>query len=127
MGMDRDGTNPVEGNEVPSQRAGHNWDVDEAWIGVVAEVEHGQVEEVHYQDEFSPDEMRANEEHDPGKLKEVVENEVASNIGCVGDIIGLGGEEMPYVSNLEDVQHDPSHWLARWREFSLVTIRTSRC
>jgi hypothetical protein len=46
--------------------------------------------------------MTSNEEHDEGKLQEVVEDEVASNTSGGVDILTLLREEMPYVSNLEE-------------------------
>jgi len=38
VGADCNSTIPVQGNKGPCQWARGNWDVDESWIGVVAEV-----------------------------------------------------------------------------------------
>ena len=92
MSIDCNGTIPVQSNKGPRQGARNNWDMDEPWMSVVTEVEGGKVEEVDDQDDLSPDEVAADEEHDEGELEEVVDYEVASNTrGCV-DIIGVGGE-----------------------------------
>lgn len=45
----------------------------------MAEVERRQVEEVDDQDQLSPDEVGSDEEHDEGKVEEVVEDEVAAH------------------------------------------------
>jgi len=51
--------------------------------------------------------MSSDKEHDEGELQQVVRNEVASNpSGCI-DIVGIGGEKMPDVSDLEDPKDNP--------------------
>lgn len=41
-------TVPVDGDKGPGQRAGRNGRVDEAWVGIVAEVEGAEVDEVEH-------------------------------------------------------------------------------
>ena len=107
MSIDSDSTVPVQSNKSPCQRSRNNGDVDESWVGVVAEVERGQVEEVDNQDQFSPDIVTADEEHDECKEEEVVDDEVASyTSGCI-DIVGIGGEEGPDISDLRDEEKEP--------------------
>jgi hypothetical protein len=107
MGIDCDGAIPVQSNECPRQWPRNNWDVNESWVSVVAEVEGGQVEKVDDQDDFSPVVVATDEQHDERKLEEVVDYEVASDTsGCV-DIVGIGGEKVPDVSNLEDEEDNP--------------------
>ena len=85
--------------------------MDEAWGGWVAEVQARQVEEVDDQDDLGPDEVAADEEHDEGELKEVVEDEVGSNRGGGVDVVSVGGEEVPDIADLEDEQEDPKELL----------------
>ena len=54
-----DGAVPVDGHKGPGQRARHGGHVDQARVGVVAEVERRQVEEVDNQNHLGPDEVRA--------------------------------------------------------------------
>jgi len=70
---------PVQSHKSPRKRTGDSWDVDESRMGVVAEVKESQVEEVDNQNNLSPNKMSSDEEHDEGKLQEVVEDEVASH------------------------------------------------
>ena len=77
----------------------------------MAEIQARQVEEVDDQDDLRPDEVAADEEHDEGELKEVVEDEVGSN-GCGGvDVVSVGGEQVPDIADLEDEQEDPKKLL----------------
>jgi hypothetical protein len=39
VGIDSNGTVPVESHKGPCQWSGDNWDMDESWVCVVAEVE----------------------------------------------------------------------------------------
>ena len=81
--------------------------MDESWVSVVAEVERGKVEKVDDQDDLSPDVVAANKQHYKCELEEVVNYEMASNTsGCV-DIIGVGGEKVPHISDLQDEEDDP--------------------
>jgi len=88
-GMHHDGSVPVDGNKGPRQRSRHHRPVNETGICVVAEVERRQVEEVEEQNELGPDEVGAHEQHDKGKVKQVVEDEVASHAAGLVDIFGV--------------------------------------
>jgi len=59
---------PVKSNECPGKRSRDNGNVDESGVGIVAEVQGGQVEEVQDQNELSPVEVSTDEEHDEGEL-----------------------------------------------------------
>ena len=72
------------------------------------EVQRRQVEEIDNKDEFSPDEVSTNEQHDEGKLQEIVENEMASNTSSSIDIFGIVGEKVPDVSNLQEEEDNPN-------------------
>lgn len=61
MSIDCNSTIPVQGNECPRQGCRNHWDVDETRVSVVTEIERGQVEEFDDQDDFSPDEVAADE------------------------------------------------------------------
>lgn len=77
-------------------------------VCVVAEVENGQVEEVDDQNNLRPDEVTANEEHDPSELQEVVEDEMApDSSGCL-DMVAVLGEEVPDVAELGDEEEEPA-------------------
>lgn len=69
-----DSSVPVNGNERPCQRRRHNWRVDKPSIPGVSEVERGQVDEVQDDHHLRPGEMRAHEEHDEGKVEQVVDD-----------------------------------------------------
>ena len=107
MGIDCNGAIPVQSHKCPRQRPRYHWDMDESWVCVVAEVEGGKVEEVDNQDDFSPDVVTTDEEHDERELEEVIDYEMASNTGSCIDIVGVGGEEVPDISNLQDEENDP--------------------
>jgi hypothetical protein len=68
----------------------------------MTEIQGGEIEEVDDQKHFGPPEMGANEEHDPAKLQEIVENEVTSYCSGGVDIFTFVREEVPDVANLED-------------------------
>lgn len=107
MGIDCNSTIPVQSDESPSQRSRDGWDMDCSSVGIVAEVEEGEVEEVDDQDDLGPDEVAADEEHDPGELEEVVEDEVASDGGCGLDVVAVLGEEVPQVGDLGEEEGEP--------------------
>jgi hypothetical protein len=95
VGIDSNSTIPVESNKSPCKWARDNWDVNESRMCIVAEIEGRQVEEIDNQNNFSPDEMSSNKEHDEGKLQEVVEDEVASNTCGSLNMFTVLREEMP--------------------------------
>lgn len=73
----------------------------------MAEIQRGKVEEVDDQHDFSDDEVATDEQHHECELEEVVEYEVASYpCGCL-DVGGVGGEEMPHVSDLHEEDCEP--------------------
>jgi hypothetical protein len=74
---------------------------------VVAEIKSGQVEEVDDQDDLGPDKMPANEEHDEGKLQEVIEDEVAANTSSSLDMFTTLREEVPQVGDLKEEDREP--------------------
>jgi len=57
VGIDSDSAVPVESNEGPSQWSGDNWNMDEARVVGVSEVEEREVEEVDDQKDLGPDEV----------------------------------------------------------------------
>ena len=73
----------------------------------MAEIERRKVEEVDDEDQFGPNEMSTNEEHDKRELQKVVEYEVASNTSRSLDISGVIREQMPKVSDLEEEESQP--------------------
>jgi len=73
----------------------------------VPEIEGGQIKEVDDQDDLSPDEMSSNEEHDEGKLQEVVDDEVASNTRSSLNIVTVLREEVPQINDLEEEEENP--------------------
>ena len=107
MGIGSDCTVPVKSNECPSQRSGNNWNVDESCVGIMAEVEGRQVEEIDNQNDFSPDEVSTNEEHNESEVQQVVEDEVASDTRCSENVVGILGEQVPNISDLEEEESDP--------------------
>jgi len=107
IGINCDGSIPVQSNKCPCQWSRNNWDMDESRVRVVAEVERGEVEEVDGQDDLSPDVVAADEQHDERELEEVVDDEVASNTSCCVDIVGVRGEKVPDVSDLQEEEEDP--------------------
>jgi hypothetical protein len=52
--------------------------------------------------------VSSNKEHDEGELQEVVEDEMASYTGCCVDVLGLFGEEVPHICNLEEEECQPT-------------------
>jgi hypothetical protein len=101
-----DGAVPVDGDKGPGQRRGDNGPVDEAGVGVVAEVKEGQVEEVDDENDLGPGEVGADEEHHEGEVQEVVEDEVTSDAGGSLNIFGVLAEEVADVADLEDPKDD---------------------
>jgi hypothetical protein len=93
-------------------------------MGVVAEVEGGQVEEVDNQNDLGPNKVGANEEHDESEMEEVVENEVASNTGGSLNVAIVIREEVPQVTDLKEEQGEPERGLEISRMWG--ELRTSR-
>jgi hypothetical protein len=106
-------TVPVDGNESPGQRSRNNGCVDKSGVRVVAEVERGKIDEVENQNNLSPVEVRADEEHDKGEVEEVVEDEMASDAGGSVNDVRITREEMTDVTSLEDEEDDPGKFISR--------------
>lgn len=104
---DHDGAIPVDRDKGPGEGTRDDRSVNEAGVGVVAEVERAQVEEVDDENELSPAKVRADEEHDKGEVEEVVGDEVRADAGSSIDMVGVRGEEVSDVAGLEDEEDDP--------------------
>ena len=101
------GTIPEDGDIGPCQRCGAHGSVNESRVGVVSSVQRRQIEEVDHENKFSPVEVRADKEHNKGKVEQVVQDKVAANAGCGIDEILVGGEEVADVAALQDEQDNP--------------------
>lgn len=98
---------PVYPHKRPRQRTRGDGQVDEGRAGAVQEVQVREVEQVDDLDDLGPDEVRAHEEHDEGKVQQVVEDEVAADVGGGGDVRGVLGEEVADVADLQEEDDDP--------------------
>lgn len=81
--------------------------MDQLGVGVVAEVQRAEVEEVEDEDQLGPAEIGPHKEHDEGKVEKVVEDEVAAHAGGGVDVVGIAREETADVAGLEDEQENP--------------------
>lgn len=81
--------------------------MDEAWVGIVAEVQRCEVEEIDDQDDLGPDKVRADKQHHKGEVQQVVEDEMASDRACRIDVLDLTREEVSDVAELEDEEDEP--------------------
>lgn len=106
----RDGAIPVDGHESPCQGSGDDGGVDEARIGVVAEGKGGEVVEVDDQDDLSPGEVSAGEEHNEGEVKEIVQDKVRAYSGGSVDLLEVTGEEVENITDLQDEQDHADLW-----------------
>jgi len=79
MGVGHNCTVPVYGNKGPSQRSGNDRNVDETWMGCMAEVQRREVEEVEHEKNLSPDEVATNEQHYKAERKKIVGYKVGSD------------------------------------------------
>jgi len=107
VGIGSNGTVPVQGNKRPCQWSRNDRDVNESWVGVVAEVKGRQVEEVENQDQLRPNIVATHEQHHECKVEEVADDKVTSYTGGCVDIVGIGGEEGPDISDLQDEEDNP--------------------
>lgn len=81
--------------------------MDEAWVGIVAEVQQSQVRKVENEKQLGPVEVGADKKHDKAEVEEVVEDKVTADArGGVDNFLRLG-EEVANVAKLEDKEHDP--------------------
>lgn len=99
---------PVRRHKRPRQRTRRDGQVHEGRACAVEEVQVGEVEQVDDLDDLGPDEVGAHEEHDEGEVQEVVEDEVAADVGGGGDVGGVLGEEVADVADLEEEDDDPA-------------------
>lgn len=104
---DHDSSVPIYRHKGPRQRARDGRQMDESGIHVVAEVERREVDEVDDQHNLGQDKVRADEQHHPGEVKQVIDNEVASHRACRIDCLDFGGEEVADVSELQDENDKP--------------------
>lgn len=88
MSIDGDGTIPVQSDKRPSQWTRNSWDMDEAGMSGMAEIQRKKVEEVEDQHELRQVESGSDEKHDECELEKIVQDEMASN--CGGGINELG-------------------------------------
>lgn len=79
--MQRHGADPVQGDEVPGQRAGDGPHVDGARGGAVAEVGEAEVEEVDDEQQLGEPEVRAHPEVDEAEEKQVRGDVVRADVG----------------------------------------------
>ena len=121
------GAVPVNGNKGPCQGCRDDGGMDEARVRVVAEIEGAQVDKVDDEQELCPDEVGADEEHDKGEMEEVVEDKVATDAGGGVDVVGVLGEEVGDVAELQDEEDNPEdigdgavHGEGTWVEVVLV-------
>lgn len=101
-----DASIPVDCDECPCEGPGDDGCVDETRVGMVAEGEGREVEEVDDQDNFRPKGVAIDEEEDESKVEEVVEDEVRADGSGGVDRGHVAGEEMEYVANLQEEQDD---------------------
>jgi len=107
MAVGCNSTVPVESNKRPCQWPRDNGDMNETGMCVVSEIEGGQVEEVGNENDLCPNVVSSNEEHNEGELQQVVEDEMTPDSRGGVHVIGVGGEEMPNISDLEDPEDNP--------------------
>jgi hypothetical protein len=74
----------------------------------MAEVERGKVEEIDNEENLGEDEVSTDEKHHECKLKEVIEDKVASNSSSCLYVGGVGREQVPHVSDLEEKNDNPA-------------------
>lgn len=81
---DHDGPIPEERCVIPRQGPTNGGDMHDSRSGRVAEVESREVDEVNDGEKLGLPEMATHEEHQEAKGQEVVEDEVAADVGGVG-------------------------------------------
>jgi hypothetical protein len=104
---DHESSVPVDGDKGPGQGSRDDGRVDETRVGVVAEVQRREVEEVEDENDLGPVEVGADKEHHKRKVQQVVGDEVASNAGGGVHMGRVGREEVSNVAALEDEENDP--------------------
>jgi len=76
---------PEDCDVIPGERRRDDRQMNEQRSRGVAEIQQGKVEQVHDQEELALPEMASNPQHYEAKGEEIVEDEVASNIGSTRD------------------------------------------
>ena len=93
--------------------------MNQSVVCVVAEVRSREVEEVEDKKYLSPPEVGANEEQDESEVEEVVQDEVASHAGRSLNVCIIVGEEVPDITELEEVENGPAEIstlvISRWQ------------
>lgn len=101
------GTIPENGHKGPRQRSRDDGRVDEARVGIVAEIQRREVDKVEDDDELGPAKVAADKEHDKGKVQQIVEDKVAPDAGSGVANVCVFGKEVHDVAKLEDKEADP--------------------
>lgn len=65
-------TIPKDGHICPRQRSGHDGNVDKAWIGRMAEIQRGQIEEIDNQEDLALPKEATDPQHDETECEEVI-------------------------------------------------------
>lgn len=107
MCPDHHGPVPEQGDKSPSQRSGDDRYLDQEHRRAVVKVQRREVEEVDDQHQLGDPEVRPHPQQDERRLQHVVDDEVAADVGGLPDPVGVVGEEVPDVADLEDQEHEP--------------------
>ena len=73
----------------------------------MVEVQRHEVKEVDDQHQFGDPEVRPHPQQDEGGLQDVVDDEVAPDVGRLFHPVGVVGEQMPDIAELEDQENEP--------------------
>jgi hypothetical protein len=87
--VQRHGTNPVQGDEVPCQRGAHNAHVNGTRRSRVLEVDVGEVRKVEYEQELCEPEVASHPEVYKAEEEQVVGDEVEARGNCGVDVGGV--------------------------------------
>lgn len=103
----RNSSNPIQGDEVPCQRPTHSADMNRPGRSRMAEIRQTQIAKVEHEQEEGEPEMRAREEVHEAEQKQVVGDEVATEVCGGSDVVGVAHVERVGVAELqnEDYQH----------------------
>jgi len=107
VAMDHDGAVPEDHEEGEGQWHRRDGKMDQPWGSRVAEIDGSQIKEIGDEGNLGDDGMTADPEHDPYKLKDVVQNEVASHGSGRIDGGFIAAEQVPDVDNLQNPEHNP--------------------
>ena len=98
------GTVPVHGHKRPGERCRDSGPVDQQSVCVLSKVADRHVGQVYAHEELSPAEVRADKEHDEGKVEEVVEDVVGCRVGGIFHLCRIRRKQMAHVDDLRDKQ-----------------------